>query len=96
MWCSAQVRLRKDVRGDSISLCEISPGIGWRADYMQPLLLVPYMKIPANNQVLFIGIPCKGEKEGKQQMEELVSQQSDLEAQEVALGGAVKPADEQV
>ena len=20
-------------------LCEISPGIGWRADYMQPLLL---------------------------------------------------------
>ena len=38
MWCSAQVRLRMDVRGDSISLCEISPGIGWRADYMQPLL----------------------------------------------------------
>ena len=34
MWCSAQVRLRMDVRGDSISLCEISPGIGWRADYM--------------------------------------------------------------
>ena len=39
MWCSAQVRLRMDVRGDSISLCEISPGIGWRADYMQLLLL---------------------------------------------------------
>ena len=39
MWCSAQVRLRKDVWGDSISLCEISPGIGWRAHYMQPLLL---------------------------------------------------------
>ena len=38
MWCSAQVRLRMDVWGDSISLCEISPGIGWRADYMQPLL----------------------------------------------------------
>ena len=38
MWCSAQVRLRKDIRGDSISLCEISPGIGWRADYMHPLL----------------------------------------------------------
>ena len=38
MWCSAQVRLRMDVRGDSISLCEISPGIGWRAHYMQPLL----------------------------------------------------------
>ena len=27
------------VREDSISLCGISPGIGWRADYMQPLLL---------------------------------------------------------
>ena len=39
MWCSVQVRLRKDVREDSISLCEIPPGIGWRADYMQPLLL---------------------------------------------------------
>ena len=38
MWCSAQVRLRMDVRGDSISLCEISPGIGWWADYMQLLL----------------------------------------------------------
>ena len=38
MWCSAQVRLRMDRKGDSISLCEISPGIGWRADYMQPLL----------------------------------------------------------
>ena len=38
MWCSAQVRLRMDRQGDSISLCEISPGIGWRADYMQPLL----------------------------------------------------------
>ena len=39
MWCSAQVQLLMDVREDSISLCEISPGIGWRADYMQPLLL---------------------------------------------------------
>ena len=39
MWCSAQVRLRMDHEGDSISLCEISAGIGWRADYMQPLLL---------------------------------------------------------
>ena len=38
MWCSAQVRLHMDRQGDSISLCEISPGIGWRADYMQPLL----------------------------------------------------------
>ena len=34
MWCSAQVRLRMDHEGDSISLCEISPGIGWQADYM--------------------------------------------------------------
>ena len=39
MWYSAQVRLRMDRGGDSISLCEISPGIGRRADYMQPLLL---------------------------------------------------------
>ena len=39
MWCSAQVRLRMDRVGDSISLCEISPGIGWQANYMQPLLL---------------------------------------------------------
>ena len=39
MWCSAQVWLRIDIWGDSISLCEISPGISWWADYMQPLLL---------------------------------------------------------
>ena len=38
MWCSAQLRLRMDVQGDSISLCEISPGIGWRANHTQPLL----------------------------------------------------------
>ena len=31
--CSAQVRLRKERKGDSISLFEIWPGIGWRADY---------------------------------------------------------------
>ena len=30
--------LRTERKGDSISLFEISPGIGWRADYMQPLL----------------------------------------------------------
>ena len=36
--CSAQVRLRTEQKGDSISLFEISPGIGWRADCMQPLL----------------------------------------------------------
>ena len=39
IWCSAQVRLLMERKGDSISLFEISPGIGWRADYMQPLLL---------------------------------------------------------
>ena len=33
------VRLRTERKGDSISLYDISPGIGWRADYMQPLLL---------------------------------------------------------
>ena len=38
-WCSAKVRLLAERKGDSISLFEISPGIGWRADYMQPLLL---------------------------------------------------------
>ena len=37
-WCSAQVQLLAEWKGDSISLFEISPGIGWRADYMQPLL----------------------------------------------------------
>ena len=37
--CSAQVRLRTERKGDSISLFEISPGIGWQADCMQPLLL---------------------------------------------------------
>ena len=36
--CSAQVLLRTERKGDSISLFEISPGIGWRADCMQPLL----------------------------------------------------------
>ena len=36
--CFAQVRLLAERKGDSISLFEISPGIGWRADYMQPLL----------------------------------------------------------
>ena len=36
MWCSVQVWLRMDCQGDSISLCEILPGIGWRVDYMQP------------------------------------------------------------
>ena len=38
IWCSAQVKLPVERKGDSISLFEISPGIGWRADYMQPLL----------------------------------------------------------
>ena len=33
--CSAQVRLRTEWKGDSISLFEISPGIGWRANYSQ-------------------------------------------------------------
>ena len=38
IWCSAQVQLLAEWKGDSISLFEILPGIGWRADYMQPLL----------------------------------------------------------
>ena len=37
--CSAQVRMGSGAEGDSISLFEISPGIGWQADCMQPLLL---------------------------------------------------------
>ena len=51
MWCSAQVRLRKDARGDSISLCEISAG---EPTICSHCYSVPYMKIPANNQVFFI------------------------------------------
>ena len=40
MWmqCSAQVRLPTEWKRDSISLFEISPGIGWQVDCMQPLL----------------------------------------------------------
>ena len=33
--CSAQVRLHTERKGDSISLFEISAGIGWRANCMQ-------------------------------------------------------------
>ena len=54
MWCSAQVRLRKDVRGDSISLYEISPGIGCRADYMQPLFLLSKISAATSRSVVCI------------------------------------------
>ena len=50
MWCSAQVRLRMDVREDSISLCEISP--------LSHCYSIPYMKIPANNQVFLVNFSC--------------------------------------
>ena len=44
--CSAQVQLHTERKGDSISLFEISPGIGWRADYMQPLLGRSWWRCP--------------------------------------------------
>ena len=52
MWCSAQVRLRMEVRGGLISLCEIRLGSAGKPTICSHCYSVPYMKIPANNQVI--------------------------------------------
>ena len=54
IWCSAQVRLLVDRKGDSISLFEIRLGSAGEPTICSHCYSVPYMKKTANNQVMLL------------------------------------------